>query len=162
MTKRITAYLATALILAGLLFCTLMRPARTMTDAVVMAAGLELGRPYVFGANEPGRAFDCSALVSYAYAKAGISLPPLAVSIGYTEQFSRVYDIDRLQRGDIVCFDTVVDKDLSDHVGICLGGGYFLHASSVYGKVVITPLSEYAHLFSWGLDMQRALDPCRG
>jgi cell wall-associated NlpC family hydrolase len=159
MQRRITAYLATALILAGLLFCALMRPARTMTDAVVMAAGLELGRPYVLGACEPGRAFDCSALIAYAYAAVGIQFQPLAVSIGYNEHFSRVYDIDRLMRGDIVCFDTVVDKDLSDHVGIYLGGGYFLHASSVYEKVVITPLCAYAHLFSWGLNMQSALNP---
>jgi cell wall-associated NlpC family hydrolase len=157
MKRKIVAYAASALILAGLLFCALARPARTRADVVVAAALMELGDKYVLAACEPGRAFDCSALVSHCYLKADIALPPLAVSIGYTEKYGRVYDMGRLQRGDIACFDTVQDNDLSDHVGICLGGGYFIHASSVAGKVVITPLSAYADVFSWGIDMQTAL-----
>ena len=116
-----------------------------------------MGDRYVWGASEPGHAFDCSALISYCYGKIGVTLPPLAKSIGYTEGFSRVDDIPRLLRGDIACFNTVEDDDLSDHVGICLGGGYFIHASSTAGRVVISPLSDYADLFTWGIDMQSAL-----
>ena len=44
--------------------------------------------------------------------------------------------------GDIVCFNTIADSDLSDHVGIYLGSGYFIHASSGKGCVVITSLSS--------------------
>ena len=152
------AYLASALIVAGLLFCALARPARTRADVVIAAALAELGDAYVRAACEPGRAFDCSALVSYCYNRIGVEFRPLAVAIGYTEKFDRVYDLDRLRRGDIACFDTVSDDDLSDHVGICLGGGYFIHASSAAGKVIITPLAAYEDAFSWGIDMQGALE----
>lgn len=157
MKRRIAAYLASALIVAGLLFCALARPARTKADVVVAAALAELGDKYVLAACEPGHAFDCSALVSYCYNRIGVEFRPLAVAIGYTEMFDRVYDLGRLQRGDIACFDTVTDNDLSDHVGICLGGGYFIHASSAAGRVVITPLCAYEDVFSWGIDMQSAL-----
>jgi cell wall-associated NlpC family hydrolase len=156
MKRKILAYLASALLVAGLFFCALARPARTAADVVIAAAVAELGDEYVRAACEPGRAFDCSALVSYCYGKIGVGFRPLAETIGYTERFDRVYDMERLLRGDIVCFDTVSDGDLSDHVGICLGGGYFIHASSAAGRVVITPLSAYEDVFSWGIDMQDA------
>ena len=60
-----------------------------------------------------------------------------------------------LKRGDIVCFNTISDSDLVDHVGIYLGSGYFIHASSgtSNGKqVVVSSLSSgfYNRVFSWG------------
>lgn len=158
MNRKIMAHLASALVVAGLLFCALARPARTRADVVVASAVFELGDRYVLAACEPGRAFDCSALVSYCYGKIGVEFRPLAVAIGYTEAFGRVYDMERLRRGDIVCFDTISDGDLSDHVGIVLGGGYFIHASSSAGMVIISPLSAYGDFFSWGIDMQSALE----
>jgi len=157
MKRNTAAHLASALLVAGLLFCALARPARTKADVVIAAALSELGDRYVLAACEPGRAFDCSALVSYCYGKVGVEFYPKAVVIGYAERFDRVYDIERLLRGDIACFDTISDDDLSDHVGICLGGGYFIHASSSAGRVIISPLSAYKDVFSWGLDMQSAL-----
>ena len=157
MNRKTVAQLASALLVAGLLLCAFARPARTKADVVVAAALSELGDRYVLAACEPGRAFDCSALVSYCYDKIGVTFYPKAVVIGYTEQYDRVYDMERLLRGDIVCFDTVSDSDLSDHVGICLGGGYFIHASSAAGRVIISPLSAYEDFFSWGIDMQSAL-----
>ena len=60
--------------------------------------------------------------------------------------------ISELERGDLVCFDTVVDNDLSDHVGIYLGKGWFIHASSVAKMVIVSDLSTgyYNRVFSWG------------
>jgi hypothetical protein len=43
-------------------------------DTVIRAAWTRIGRPYVWGATGPN-AFDCSGLVGWAYAQAGISLP---------------------------------------------------------------------------------------
>ena len=58
----------------------------------------------------------------------------------------------RLKRGDIVCMNTITDSDLSDHVGIYLGGGKFVHASSAAGKVIISSVTSgyYNRVFSWG------------
>ena len=49
-------------------------------------------------------------------------------------------------------FDTVTDNDPSDHAGIYLGGGWFIHASSGQGKVVVSNLASgyYNRVFSWG------------
>ena len=56
------------------------------------------------------------------------------------------------QRGDIVCMNTLTDSDLSDHVGIYLGGGKMIHASSSAAKVIISTLTSgyYNRVFSWG------------
>lgn len=42
---------------------------------IVRSALAELGLPYVWGSESPGRSFDCSGLVQYAYGTAGISVP---------------------------------------------------------------------------------------
>ena len=65
---------------------------------------------------------------------------------------AKIEGISNLARGDIVCFNTVADNDLSDHVGIYLGNYQFIHASSGAGKVVISSLQSgyYNNKFSWG------------
>ena len=70
---------------------------------------------------------------------------------GYDTRYKQV-DINSLKRGDLVCFNTVADEDLTDHVGIYLGGGYFLHASSVARQVIVSQLKSgyYNRVFSWG------------
>ena len=64
-----------------------------------------------------------------------------------------------LKRGDLVFFDTVADSDLSDHSGLYIGNGKFIHASSSGKKVIISDLSKpgsyYNRVFSWG---RRVLD----
>ena len=111
-----------------------------------------LGRPYVYGASGPST-FDCSGFVRFCYGKVGVSISGNAKSIGYTSRFKRVTKVSALQQGDIVCFDTVSDSDLSDHVGIYIGSGQFIHASSAGGKVITSTLSSgyYNQKFSWGL-----------
>jgi hypothetical protein len=44
------------------------------------AAKSQLGVPYVFGGETPGRAFDCSGLTQWSYRQAGVSIPRLAHS----------------------------------------------------------------------------------
>ena len=39
------------------------------------AAESEIGVPYVWGGETPGVGFDCSGLVQWAWAQAGISIP---------------------------------------------------------------------------------------
>ena len=118
-------------------------------ETIVAAAKEKLGCKYVFAAMGPDT-FDCSGLVKYCYSKVGISIPHSAYSIGYGSATKIAYS--GLVRGDIVCLNTLADSDLSDHVGIYLGGGQFIHASSGKAQVIISDLTSgyYNRVFSWG------------
>lgn len=105
------------------------------STSVVEYAYNFLGRPYVFGAAGP-RAFDCSGLTQYVYAKFGVSLPHYTGS-----QWDMGQSVSRgnLEAGDLVFFNTY--GSLS-HVGIYVGGGDFIHAPSSGKTVTISSLSE--------------------
>ena len=77
------------------------------------------GDPYVWAASGPN-SFDCSGLVQYAYAAAGISLPHssrMQASMG--QAVSRA----DLQPGDLIAFYSPVS-----HIGIYIGNGQMVHA----------------------------------
>jgi cell wall-associated NlpC family hydrolase len=120
--------------------------------AIKMAESL-LGKPYDSDANPP-KSFDCSRFVRYCYDQADVSLSASAKSQGYDSRYERVASVSALKRGDVVVFNTnASDSDLSDHTGIYLGSGHFIHASSSAGKVIKSSLSSgyYERTFSWGL-----------
>ena len=122
----------------------------TRAERVIAEARALLGKSYCLASSGPG-SFDCSGLTSYCYRKVGVSLSRSAQAQGYNNG-SKVKKSE-LKPGDIVCFDTESDdNDLSDHVGIYLGSGNFIHASSAAGKVIISNLNSgyYAKVFSWG------------
>ena len=111
-----------------------------------------IGAPYASSANPP-KTFDCAKYAYYCYGKAKSgTLKSSTKAQGYDERYQKI-EYDDLKRGDLVCFDTISDDDLCDHVGIYLGGGYFLHASSAAKKVILSSLSSgyYKRTFSWGL-----------
>ena len=120
-------------------------------EKTIYVAQALVGAPYAKKA-EPPKSFDCATYAYYCYGKAGCdSMKSSSKGQGYDDSFDKI-DYDHLKRGDLVCFDTVSDKDLSDHVGIYLGSGYFLHASSAAKKVMLSSLSSgyYKRTFSWG------------
>ena len=110
-----------------------------------------LGKPYVYGSTGPN-SFDCSGLTTYAFRKIGVSLKRSAYSQGYDSTYEKIEGVSNLKRGDLVFFNTISDSDLSDHAGIYLGGGCFIHASSGGHKVVVSNLTTgfYNRVFSWG------------
>ena len=119
-------------------------------EYVIYVAQQQLGKPYVYGASGTSK-YDCSGLTLYCYKQVGVSLPHSAQMQGYNSG-TKIEGLDNLQRGDIVCMNTVSDSDLSDHVGIYLGNKKMIHASSGAGEVIISDLSEgyYNRVFSWG------------
>jgi cell wall-associated NlpC family hydrolase len=123
-------------------------------EKVIALAVQQYGKPYVYATHGPDT-FDCSGLTSYCFGTvAGVSLSRSAYGQGYDNRFQKIETIGALARGDVVCFNTVAsDIDLSDHVGIYLGGGKFIHASSGAGKVIVSTLASgyYNRTFSWGL-----------
>lgn len=120
----------------------------------VIALGVEqYGDKYVYATAGPDT-FDCSGFTRYCYKSIGITLQRSAYAQGYDTSYKKIESINDLKRGDIVCFNTVdSDNDLSDHTGLYLGGGKFIHASSGAGQVTVSSLTSgyYNGRFSWGL-----------
>lgn len=92
--------------------------------------------PYVWAGSSPS-GFDCSGFIYYIFNEFGIFIPRMA-----DEQFEIGLPINQsdLQTGDIVFFSTY--EPGPSHVGIYIGNGQFIHASSAAGKVTITDLSK--------------------
>ena len=94
-----------------------------------------IGKPYVWGAEGP-RSFDCSGFTKYVYKAFGVNLPHYTGSqIGEGTSVSR----KNLKQGDLVFFNT--DGPVS-HVGIYIGDGEFIHASSGSRKVTVSNLGQ--------------------
>ena len=114
----------------------------TQGEVVVMRALEHLGKPYVLGAEGPDQ-FDCSGLVMYCLAPEGFVFPiHQAALIGTDENYPLIEHPRDLLAGDVVCFDTVQDRDPSDHMGFYIGGNRFVHASST-GEVKISELEDF-------------------
>jgi cell wall-associated NlpC family hydrolase len=95
-----------------------------------------IGRPYVWGAEGP-RSFDCSGFTKYVYRAFGVNLPHYTGSqIGEGSSVSRT----NLKQGDLVFF--ITDGASVSHVGIYIGDGEFIHASSGSGKIIVSNLGQ--------------------
>ncbi|GAB4080891.1 C40 family peptidase [Modestobacter muralis] len=88
-------------------------------QAAVDAAMAQRGDPYVWAAAGPD-SFDCSGLVAYAYAAAGVSLPH---SSRLQAASGRAVSRGDLQPGDLVAYGSPVY-----HIGIYIGDGQMVHA----------------------------------
>ena len=97
-----------------------------------------MGVPYVFGGTSPIYGFDCSGYVQYVFAQAGISLPRTADA--QFEVGTPISTTDLLP-GDAVFFTTYTYG--ASHVGIYIGDGNFIHASSSRGVTISSLSSSY-------------------
>lgn len=95
-----------------------------------------VGRPYRYGGAGPS-GFDCSGLVKYSYARAGLDLPHGTHQLW---RLSRPVSLRQLRRGDLLFFDQEGRK--ASHVGIYLGDGRFVHAPSTGRQVYISELAD--------------------
>ena len=108
-------------------------PSSVAASAVGVALG-QLGTPYAPGGAAPG-GFDCSGLVSWAYAQAGHpGLPHYTGDLWNSG--TRVSSTSELAPGDLVFFNSL------DHVGIYIGGGQFVEAPHSGDVVKVTSLAS--------------------
>lgn len=105
------------------------------SQIAIQAALRQLGVPYRYAMSKPGVAFDCSGLTTYAWAKAGVSLPRNSRA-----QYSALPKIPKqlAQPGDLVFTGYPIH-----HVGIYLGGGRMVHAPQTGDVVKIGPIRWY-------------------
>lgn len=102
---------------------------------IVETAMKYIGVPYVWGGTTTS-GFDCSGLVYYVYKECGYNIDRTAATI-YNDGIS--VGINELQAGDAVCFSSASQS--VGHVGIYIGDGQFIHASSASGRVIISDLN---------------------
>ncbi len=108
----------------------------TPQEAIVTLARQQLGKRYVFGASSStGVDFDCSGLAQYAYRGSKIDIPRTAKE---QARLGRSVSFDSLAMGDLLIFQKPTGGGL--HVGIYSGGGNYINASSVAGRVIERPL----------------------
>jgi peptidoglycan DL-endopeptidase CwlO len=94
-------------------------------DAMLSAAMSRRGLPYVYGAAGPG-SFDCSGLVQWSFAQAGITMPRTAAEQALA---GPAVPVSQLQPGDLLFYHTdPTAPGYISHVGIYLGNGWMIQA----------------------------------
>ena len=110
-----------------------------LRDSIVRIAQAQLGAPYVLGGASPANGFDCSGLVRWVLAQVRLGSPRLAAQ---QARIGNPVDQALLSPGDLLTFG---EPDSITHVGIYIGDGRFVHASSVAGRVIVSPVDRPRH-----------------
>lgn len=128
----VRALLCTSLLATPALAQQAAAPEAEEPDSIVALARAQLGRRYLLGGNEPDRGFDCSGFTRYIMRAVDILLPRTA------DDQARIgrevpKDVNQLRVGDLLTFGT---KKRITHIGVYIGDGKYVHASSKAGRVV--------------------------
>lgn len=107
------------------------------TSRLLKVARSQLGTPYRYGGNSPGKGFDCSGFTSWVYRQVGVKLPRTAAA---QYRHSQRVKKAELKRGDLLFFR--IDGRSVSHVAIYAGDGRFIHAPSSGKKVSFARLDN--------------------
>jgi cell wall-associated NlpC family hydrolase len=123
---------------------TSARAPATALDVVLRAAMSRRGLPYAWGAAGPA-AFDCSGLVQWSFAQAGITMPRVAADQAIA---GPAVAASQLQPGDLLFYHTdPTAPGYISHVAIYLGNGWMIQAPQPGMDVEAVPAdfgSEFA------------------
>jgi peptidoglycan DL-endopeptidase RipB len=118
---------------------------RQAAEYVIRRASSQMGVPYSWGGGTPNGpskgvesgadtvGFDCSGLTRYAFAGVGVLIPRFS---GDQYNAGRHVPPAQAKRGDLIFYG----PGGSQHVTIYLGNGQMLEASSLVGKVTVSPV----------------------
>lgn len=105
-------------------------PPEPVYAPVLRAAVSALGTPYRYGGTGNG-GFDCSGLVQWAWARAGVALPRTTYA---QRDAARPVTLEELQPGDLVFYFG------TSHMGLYIGDGQVIHAPSSGKRVEVVPM----------------------
>jgi cell wall-associated NlpC family hydrolase len=118
---------------------------RQAVEYVIRRGSSQMGVPYAWGGGTPNGpskgvdsgadtvGFDCSGLTRYSFAGVGVLIPRFS---GDQYNAGRHIAPSQAKRGDLIFYG----PGGSQHVTIYLGNGQMLEASSIVGKVTISPV----------------------
>ncbi|HEY3879773.1 MAG TPA: C40 family peptidase [Trebonia sp.] len=116
----------------------------TSLGTVLAAALSRKGLPYVYGAAGPS-SFDCSGLVQWSFARAGIAMPRVAADQAMS---GPAVPVSQLEPGDLLFYRTdPTAPGYISHVAIYLGNGLMIQAPHTGEDVEVVPAafgSEFA------------------
>ena len=132
-----------------------LRTVRTgsLGERIVQEAGRYLGVRYVWGAASP-HGMDCSGLVYLVFSRFVPSFGRMRSEDYY--RMAKSVEAQAILPGDLVFFTT--DSPGPSHVGIFIGEGKFIHASSTGSDVTITSLDD-PHYGPGFLGVRRIVNP---
>ncbi|MBD5470871.1 MAG: SH3 domain-containing protein [Lachnospiraceae bacterium] len=102
-----------------------------MGKEVINYATQFVGNPYVYGGSSLTNGTDCSGFVMSVYANFGVGLPHSSSAM--RSLGSDVGGLENAQPGDIVCY--------SGHVGLYVGNGQIVHASTSRTGIIVSSAS---------------------
>ncbi len=105
-----------------------------------------MGTEYQWGGETPAQGFDCSGLLNWLFLH-----PKLPRTVAEMYQWTVPVKDSELKTGDFIYFKFRSGVG-PDHIGLYLGGGKFVHASSTYGVIKARLEKEYyqQRLISYG------------
>lgn len=107
-------------------------------DTLISEAKKLIGTPYSWAGASPS-GFDCSGFIYYTFKKAGYEVSRLSSSTYY----DMGKKVSSPKSGDLVFFATGSSKSVVSHMGIYLGNGQFIHASSSNGIEINNVSNSY-------------------
>jgi cell wall-associated NlpC family hydrolase len=115
-------------------------------QAVVAYTKLQLGKPYVYGAEGPN-SFDCSGLTWFVYKHFGVTIPRGSTAQGTASYGIKITSQSKLLPGDLVFFHG--SNGVIGHAALYIGKGQVIEAPYTGADVRTRDLSNMRN-WSWG------------